>query len=204
MKVIAAALVLLSFLIAPATADLIVDLKARQAKIKTVSADFMQEKQTKLLVKPIKSTGSFFYKQPDRIRWEYTGSVNMQVIYDGKELWIYYPDLGEADRISGLPRYASLMQFDIASLSSDYDVAGKKENDILKLRFVPKSKGPLNMIMMEFRGQSPFPDHIQLEDTNGELTRISFSDVKLNKEVSDDTFRLRTGNNIRIRERSLK
>lgn len=204
MKIIGATFLVLSCLISSAYAGFLDDLKAKQTGISTVHARFIQEKQTKLLVNPIKSSGSFFFKKPDRIRWEYTGSINMQVMYDGKELWLYYPELSEADKISGLPQYSTLLNFDITTLSSDYDITGKKQNDTLQLRLTPKTKGPVTMIVMEFRGQSPFPDTVQLEDSNGELTKISFKDVKLNSELSNETFRFKPGDNIRVRERTVK
>ncbi len=131
------------------SADILDDLKAKQAKIKTVSANFTQEKTTKLLTKPIRTEGRFLYKQPDRIRWEYKGSVNMQVIFNGKDIWIYYPELKEADKLTGLSQYGSLMQFDVLTMSRDYVITAKKEKNILMLKFSPKVKGPISQIEME-------------------------------------------------------
>jgi len=168
-----------------------------------VSATFTQEKKTKLLSKPIKSNGKFFYKQADRIRWEYTGSTNMQVIFNGKDLWIYYPDLKEADKLSGLSQYGSMMRFDVLSLSNDYTITAKKDKSIALLTFLPKTKGPLSRIEMEIVDGSSFPRMVRLLDQNNEPTTISFRDVKLNAKIPDSTFTFLPDRGVIVRERSL-
>ena len=196
-------ILLILFTSTTSLADIIDDLKAKQAKVKTVSAQFTQEKHTKLLTKPIKSSGRFLFKQPDRIRWEYRGSTNMQVIYNGKEFWIYYPELNEADKINGMPQYSSLMHFDIAKMSKDYDIKGRREQNILKLRFTPMVKSPVTLIEMEFTEDSSFPGNLKLTDSNGEITLIIFKDVKFNSEIQDNIFTFNPDKAVKVRERSL-
>jgi outer membrane lipoprotein carrier protein len=192
------------FMLSPVSADIVGELKAKQAEIKTVSALFLQEKHTKLLTKPIKSSGRFFYKQPGMVRWEYSGSINMQVIYTGKELWLYYPDLKEADRLTGLPQYSSLMHFDLSSLSGDYTISAKKEKNASMLTLVPKIKGPVRKIEMEFSGQTSFPLAVRMTDSNNEETVIIFSDVRINKNISDEIFRFVPEKGITVKERNLE
>ena len=196
-------ILLILFTLSVSNADIIDDLKAKQANVKTISAQFIQEKHTKLLVKPIKSTGRFLYKQPDRIRWEYKGSTNMQVIYNGREFWLYYPDLNEADKINGMPQYSSLMHFDISKMSKDYDIKGTRERNLLKLRFTPKVKSPVTSIEMEFPEDSSFPKGLKLTDSNGEATSIIFRDIKLNSDIQDNIFTFAPGKGTKVRERSL-
>ena len=191
-------------LVSTVHAGIIDELKTKQTEIKTVSARFMQEKHTKLLTKPIKSSGRFLYKQPDMIRWEYSGSVNMQVIYNGKELWLYYPELKEADKLTGLSQYGSLMHFDVFTMSRDYTITAKKENNIIMLKLAPKAQGPISQIEMEIPVESPFPRMIKLLDQNNEPTTITFRDVKLNPDLQDSSFTFAPDKEITVRERSLK
>jgi outer membrane lipoprotein carrier protein len=195
---------LIIFSVSAVSADLLDDLKAKQAAIKTVSANFTQEKHTKLLSRPIKSDGRFFYKQPDRIRWEYRGNVNMQVIFNGRDFWIYYPALKEADKLSGLAQYSSMMHFDVMTMSRDHSVSAKKEKGILYLTFSSKTKGPISRIEMELPEDSLFPRTVRLFDQNNEPTIISFRDVKLDNDVRDDIFTFIPEKNITVRERSFK
>ncbi len=197
-------LFLILFSLSASSADILDDLKVKQAKIKTVSANFTQEKKTKLLNKPIKAEGRFLYKQPDRIRWEYKGNVNMQVIFNGKDIWLYYPDLKEADKLSGLSQYGSLMQFDVLTMSRDYTITARNEKAIIFLKFSPKVKGPISQIEMELPEDSSFPQIVKLFDQNNEPTTITFRDVKLNPALQDSSFTFVPDKGITVRERSLK
>lgn len=203
-KQLSALIIIFFSIITVSHAGSVDELKAKQADIKTVSARFIQEKHTKLLTKPIRSSGRFFYKQPDMIRWEYSGSVNMQVIFNGKELWLYYSELKEADRLNGMPQYSSLMHFDVSSLARDCIITEKKEKNVSLLTFIPKTKGPVRQIEMEFMGQASFPRMIKLLDSNGEATVITFSDVHLNTLIQDNIFSFTPEKGVTVRERNLK
>ena len=198
-------LIVLSLLIMASgtSAELLDDLKAGQAKIKSVSAAFTQEKKTRLLSKPIKTSGHFLFRQPDRIRWEYSGGTNMQVIFNGKDLWLWYPGLKEADKLSGLSQYGSMMRFDVLSLSKDYTITAKKDKNIVLLTFLPKAKGPISRIEMELAEGSPFPRLVRLLDRNSEPTIILFRDIMLNPDIPESSFTFLPGKDVVIRERSL-
>jgi outer membrane lipoprotein carrier protein len=192
------------FLASAVHAGIVEELKKKQAEIKTVSALFTQEKHTRLLKKPIRSSGRFFYKQPDMIRWEYSGGSTLQVMYNGKDLWLYYPELKEADRLSGIPQYSSLMHFDVSSLAGDYTIAARKEKNVSLLTLVPKTKGPVRQIEMEFTEQSSFPGKITLVDSNNEETVITFRDARINREIEDALFNFSPPKGVTVRERTLK
>lgn len=198
-------LIVLSLLIMASgtSAELLDDLKAGQARIKSVSAAFTQEKKTRLLSKPIETSGHFLFRQPDRIRWEYSGGTNMQVIFNGKDLWLWYPGLKEADKLSGLSQYGSMMRFDVLSLSKDYTITAKKDKNIILLTFLPKAKGPISRIEMELAEGSPFPRLVRLLDRNSEPTIILFRDIMLNPDIPESSFTFLPGKDVVIRERSL-
>jgi outer membrane lipoprotein carrier protein len=198
-------LIVLSLLImaSSTTAGLLDDLKAGQAEIKSVSAAFTQEKKTRLLSKPIKTSGHFLFRQPDMIRWEYSSGTNMQVIFNGRELWLWYPGLKEADKLSGLSQYGAMMRFDVLSLSKDYTITAKKDKNITLLTFLPKAKGPITRIEMELAEGSPFPRLVRLLDRNSEPTIILFRDIILNPDIPDSSFIFLPGKDVVIRECSL-
>ncbi|HYQ47841.1 MAG TPA: outer membrane lipoprotein carrier protein LolA [Thermodesulfovibrionales bacterium] len=168
-----------------------------------MSASFTQEKKTRLLAKPIRTSGKFLYKQPGSIRWEYTGSTNMQVIFNGKDLWIYYPDLKEADKLSGVAQYGAMMHFDISTMSRDYAITAVRERGLVRLRMTPKTRGPINLMEMELQEGAAFPRTVRLLDRNNEPTTITFNDIQLNPAIPDGSFNFLPGKDIVIRDRSL-
>lgn len=186
-----------------ARAGIIDDLKARQAQVRTITARFTQEKHSRLLSKPIRSSGTFMYRQPDRIRWEYTGGINMLVLYTGKELWIYYPELREAEQIRGMPQYTSLMHFDIGRMSRDYEITVSREMEVTRLVFEPKRKGPVGLIEMEFSEGASFPRGLRLTDSHGEITHLIFKEIVLNGEIGDGLFNFVPDSTVRVRERTV-
>ncbi len=46
-------------------------IRAAAEKIESIQADFVQEKHLPFLVKPLESTGRFYFTRPDSVRWEY-------------------------------------------------------------------------------------------------------------------------------------
>ncbi len=66
----------LFFLIFPGWANTWDGIKARAMKIKSVKAEFIQEKHLKILKKPLISKGIFYYKSPGSLRWEYFSPVS--------------------------------------------------------------------------------------------------------------------------------
>lgn len=195
---------LLLFFQTLACADIIDELKVKQAAIKTVSAEFFQEKKTKLLTRPIRAEGSFLYRQPDKIKWEYRGSVNMQVFFNGKDIWLYYPDLKEADKLSGISQYGSMMHFDLNNMSRDYSVTAKKDKGMILLSMLPKVKGFIGRIEMELSDDMSFPHIVKIFDKNNDPTTITFRNIKLNAEIKDSMFSFVPGSGVTVRERSLR
>ena len=202
-RLVSLSAIILSLVASIAHADILDDLRARQSMIKSVSALFAQEKKTRLLSRPIKTSGRFLYKQPDKIRWEYAGNANMQVIFNGKDLWLYYPALKEADKLGGVSQYSSMLHFDVHSLSKDYTATVKKERNLTLLTFLPKAKGPVNRIEMEISDDTSFPRMVKLLDQNNEPTTIFFRDIKLNTNIPDSSFIFTPEKGVVVRERSL-
>ncbi|RTZ95458.1 MAG: hypothetical protein DSY90_13470 [Deltaproteobacteria bacterium] len=50
-------------------------IQAAAEKIESIQADFVQEKHLPFLVKPLESTGRFYFKRPGSVRWEYVSPL---------------------------------------------------------------------------------------------------------------------------------
>ena len=51
------------------------DFREAAGNIRSLKADFVQEKHLKILAKPLISRGRLFYRPPDYLRWEYTDPI---------------------------------------------------------------------------------------------------------------------------------
>jgi len=82
----------------PETAGLIARLKEHRAKFPSLTADFTEDKVTRLLQKPLHTSGTIAFTAPNLFRREVRGSSPSTTVSDGKQLWIYYPNFKEAER----------------------------------------------------------------------------------------------------------
>ena len=62
-----------------------------------MSADFSEERTTRLLNKPLLSTGTIAFRTPNKFRRELKGNSPSLTVCNGTELWIYYPNFKEAE-----------------------------------------------------------------------------------------------------------
>src|SRR5262245_30572002 len=76
---------------------LLARVKERQQSTKTIEARFRQLQDSSLLVAKEESTGTFSYRAPDQVRWEYLSPKPMSVVIRGEELTTLYPDLKKAE-----------------------------------------------------------------------------------------------------------
>ena len=79
------------------TQTLLKDLQEHRAKYPSLSADFVEERNTHLLTKPLTSEGNIAFLSPNKFRREVTGSSPSLTVSNGQKLWIYYPNFKEAE-----------------------------------------------------------------------------------------------------------
>jgi len=79
------------------TQALLQTLEAQRAKSPSMSADFVEEKTTRLLSKPLVTEGTIAFQSPNKFRREVTGKSPSLTVSNGQKLWIYYPGFKEAE-----------------------------------------------------------------------------------------------------------
>jgi len=190
------------FLIAViAQSNLLIDeLAKRQKDILSVRANFTQEKKVKALKKPIRSKGVFYYKSPSFVRWQYEKTLT--AIYDGKDLYLYYPELNEAEKIEGAAGFSLPLSFNISQMQRDYNLSTIEEPDIIKIKMTPKRQMPFLGVEMHIKKGEIFPSEVIIEEKTGEVTEIKFSSININIDMPEGLFTL--SDNIKIRQRRLR
>lgn len=79
------------------TNQLLANLQQHRAKFPSLSADFTEEKVTRLLQKPVVNQGTISFQVPNKFRRELRGSNPSLTVSNGQRLWIYYPNFKEAE-----------------------------------------------------------------------------------------------------------
>jgi chaperone LolA len=80
--------------------SLITKLQQKRAQTPALSAAFTEERISKLVQKPLVTSGTMSFQAPDKFRRDVAGDAPSTTVYNGQELWIYYPAFKEAEHYS--------------------------------------------------------------------------------------------------------
>jgi outer membrane lipoprotein carrier protein len=199
-------LILVALLAAIAVSDAMAgeldELRELQRGLKSVRASFLQVKTTELLGRPIKSRGEFYMKAHAGVRWDYKDS--MVVIFDGRDLFLHYIEMEEAEQIRGASGYVGPLVFDVDKLHEKYRVTAMKLEGDIKLTLKPREDAPFERMEMIFAAGSPFPEKIVVLEPSGDKTVIEFIDVKTGVKLSSDLFIFTPPPGVNVRYRYVK
>jgi outer membrane lipoprotein-sorting protein len=184
------------------SAGVLDEIKRRQKGVATVRAAFTQEKRTELLDRPIRSSGTFYFKSGVGVRWEYDEA--MVVVYDGRSVFLHYTELDEAEKIEGVSGYAGPLVFDMELLARDYEVAAWDIDGRYRVVLKPKKQMPFESMEMFFGRAAAFPSEVRITEETGDVTAITFRDIKANVEIADAKFAFTPPPGVVLRERRLR
>ena len=204
MRIILAAFIIIMMSM-PALAGPIEDISLLQKdKLKSVRAPFKQKKQTELLPRPVKSKGTFYFKQGVGVRWVYDGQ--MVAIYDGSSLYLHYIELDEAEQVDGIAGFSGPLSFNIAELKRDYSIKAEvtSVSGDITLKLTPKKRMPFAFMRMLFHKGQAFPYEVSVHEEAGDVTRISFMEPEFNIDLKDDLFRFTPPRGVTVRHKKFQ
>ena len=166
------------------------------AKVRSVQADFVQEKNLKILVRPIISTGRFVFQSPGNLRWEYTTPFrSVLLMYDGRIRKFSERD-GALVEEQGLQLDA--MQVVLGEISgwldgrfSDNAAFSTEIRDAKTVILTPKEEGMrsfISRIELKLADQAGLLDSVTIFEGPDSLTRLTFSHAVLNQPVAEELF----------------
>jgi len=167
---------------------------------KTISSDFIQEKEMSILNDKIITNGRFFFKQEQFLRWEYTHPFSYVIAIRGDVISIQ--DEGKVTSFNTQSNnvFAEVNKIIIGSvngtlLDDDSFTASYIQNkDYFVVSLSPVSaalKESLNRITIYFSKKNFTVDKLEMYESAGDFTRISFSNKQLNQPISDEVFILK-------------
>ena len=193
---LAAALLLTAFLCL-GWADTWEGIKKAAPTIKTVRAEFVQEKHMKILARPLVSRGVFYFRAPDALRWEYRSPVHsILLMHDGKTRR-YFKSNGAISEDAGahLQSLQMVLQDITQWLNGRFEEnpafrAGLEPGRKIVLR--PREKSLAAMIQRIELILSDRPGIIaavMIYEGEDSYTRFEFKNTILNQPLQDSIFR---------------
>ena len=138
------------------------------------------------------SSGRVALSAPRLFRWEYVKPYEQLIVADGKDVWVYDPDLRQVTRRSQGPQeqdspLAALI--DPARLDRDYKVTEEGTRDGLDwLVLAPKKQEGASFQSARLGFGANGLQSMQVTDALGQKTRIDFSGWKRNPAFDKATF----------------
>ncbi|MCB9764725.1 MAG: outer membrane lipoprotein carrier protein LolA [Alphaproteobacteria bacterium] len=201
-------LLLFALLAAPGAApDLPPDAVAawtEMAQVQSLEARFVQVRHSKLLSKPIESTGTLRFARPDKMAWAVETPARSTFVMDGTLVGMAFPDLGVREEIDleGNPEVARLvagmmiwLAGDADQIARDYAVTWTAGSPALAV-LEPRSKELAAIIArLELHiGGSPLTvQSVTIHEPDGDRVEIRLSDVSFNPTLPDGAFTLPAG-----------
>ncbi len=176
------------------------DIKRESAKIKSVSAQFTQQKHMQILTKPLVSKGRFYFQAPDAVRWEYVSPVRSVVIMQKGNIKRYTQ--GSKGLVEDVSPSMESMQIVLQEIGrwtrgqfteNEYFSATLKGGKGQRIILTPKDQGLSAMISRIVITLSPdrpgVIKSVRIDESEGNYTLFDFTNVQINEKIGETLFR---------------
>jgi len=173
------------------------ELQSTAATVTSVKAAFIQEKHMKILAHPLTSQGTFLFKAPDSLRWEYDRPVrSILVLHNGKiRRFVKKNGRLTEDASAGLQSMQVVVQEITQWLGGRFE-----ENPAFtatlepgaKIVMTPRDEAIARLVRRIEILLSDRPGVIKsvtIYESEDSFTRLDFRNVTLNSELDADAFR---------------
>ncbi|HDZ90397.1 MAG TPA: outer membrane lipoprotein carrier protein LolA [Deltaproteobacteria bacterium] len=171
-------------------------LRREAEEIKTIQADFVQEKHLEILSRPLVSRGLFRYRAPGSLRWEYTSPIkNILIMHEG---WVSrYTWVKEGFRKdSGLGLQAMQVVMEemgmwMGGRFTDNPAFTASLGPGRKIVLTPGKKALssiIHKIELILSDRPGVIESVMIYEGERSFTRIVFQNVKVNGKIEDKVF----------------
>ncbi|MBN1662164.1 MAG: outer membrane lipoprotein carrier protein LolA [Deltaproteobacteria bacterium] len=182
-----------------ATVEEVIDrMQNNYEKIADFKARFVQEVTVKTLNKTEREEGVVYFKNPQRMLWDYTKPKAKKLIINPKQAWLYMPE----DRIVYLQSSESIFKSrviikfltGVGKISDDFLISFSQPDSIdgsgnYRLTLAAKDHDlGVRQLYLTVGKDSYQIIQCRFTDEYGNVTQISFRDMEINKQIPDRFF----------------
>lgn len=171
--------------------------KAHQ-QVKTLSANFTQEKTSTLFTEKMVQKGVFCYQSPKQLRWEYKSPKALTLLFNDTKVTVL-TDKGAINNPNKMLNEMGKMIINTIngtnmSDNSNFDIIYAKNtqdgNYIAILKPINKKiKANYNSIKVVLNGKDYLAEKVIMNESNGDVTTIFFSNKKVNQALPTNSFK---------------
>ena len=171
--------------------------------LKTLRADFIQERHIALFLDVLKSGGALSFERPNKLRWELKEPYRTIMLFNNNEVAkfriekenIEKANFGMEDLLRGvLGQIISILKGDFGKSMEAYNMVVMEGDDYL-LKLTPKSEGMAKTILsleLFFDTKSLQMSQIIIREPQDDFMKIIFSDHRINETLNDKLFNIET------------
>lgn len=177
---------------------LIERVRAAQDGLETLEAEFVQERSSEFLTATERSSGTFSYQAPDRVRWEYVAPRPISLVIDGETMTTWFHDLGRAERLKVGRVSSQVFQYLNASGSLESllryfraTVAFPPGDEPYRIELVPRFARVakrLESMTLWIDRRLFLPVRVRYVEPNDDVTEYRLSKLQINPELPDERF----------------
>lgn len=184
--------------------------KYEQKRLRSLEADFVQEKASEFLATPETSRGSFAFASPDRVRWEYREPKPISLVIVDDVMLTWYRDVGRAERVKVGRQSSQVFQYLNASGSLESllryfraTVTFPPGREPYRIELVPRfarvARRLASMTLWIDRERF-LPVRVRYVEPNGDVTEYRLENLRVNQPVPDARFVLELPPDVQVRE----
>ena len=163
------------------------------AGVRTISASFVQVVRDRENRITERATGTLSLARPDRFRWDYLKPYQQVIVADGKQLWLYDPDLQQVTvrgLEEGLGSTPAMLLSGAGRLEDSFTSIGtERDGDWTWWRLKPRAtNSDFESVSLALGGKGELAA-MELTDKLGQTTRIDFEGLRRNSPVDESLFR---------------
>jgi hypothetical protein len=172
------------------------ELRVAAGGIRSVQAEFVQEKHLPILAKPLISRGVFYYQGPGSLRWEYRLPVkSVLIMHEGRiRRFVDGPAGLSEERGAGIDAMQVVMQEIAQWLAGRFD-----ESTIFEARLEaggsielvprePSFKKVIQRIVLNLGDRPGMIDHVTIYESQDAFTRMTFNPSEINRPIDGTVF----------------
>jgi len=170
-------------------------------QMKTLRCDFVQRKTISILSDEMVSEGKMFFKQQDKLKWEYSKPYQYEFVMNGDKVMINSGTSKNVIDINSSKLFKEISKiilagingsgiFDTAKFSFQFKI-GDKDNMVILTPKQKELKQMFHEIRLSFNKSDYTVNSVEIEERNGDITHIKMKNKQINKELSDEIFTIR-------------
>jgi len=178
-------------------ADSLNEIKLKAKDIRSIEAEFVQEKHMKILINPLISEGKLYFNSPQSLRWEYTRPIQSLLLMHNEDIkrYVMSSEGMIEDKSPALQMMQVFLEEIISWIQGDFEknpdfTAELQPGGIIFL--TPKNPAMGNIIekiALKLTDTPGIIESVTIYETPTTYTLIKFKGTKINQKIDDSVFK---------------